>query len=186
MALTLLVASTGCWPHVTLSTLPDRSAPLSERFVAYRRVRPVVGGSWDFRLADGTRIHYAEDLLPLVDPASPVVQAATRVRAARRTYWILESIGLGAMAAAGAIYVTEPSSEGPAWWIGFGLLVAGAATVLAGPLATSSIVPDSRAVFDHLDLSLRHRLGLCGEGPEPIACPTEATAPAAAVSSGPR
>ena len=102
----------GCQGHVTLSA-PPRSASLHERVQSYTQLRPLSmhethitylsGGvptgaarRTDYlQLANGQRIYYAEDILPVVDSASPAAVAAKEAESARDTGNTLFGVGIG-------------------------------------------------------------------------------------------
>jgi hypothetical protein len=200
-------------PHQTL-VAPSAAAPEAERIAAHERlfaradaVSGVRGGTMrtDYLvLGDGTRIHHPEDLIPVVDPASPTARAAAKSAAASESLRRSRSRGsipwyvAGAGIAAGMVVmfsgVRSDDGGGDLILAGTGLMVGSlvgglvAGLILEGDAGERHVeARDERvSAFATYNDDLVKRLALCAEGGDvvPCAAPAEAAAPAAAATPG--
>lgn len=197
-------------PHQTL-VAPSATAPEAERIAAHERlfaradaVSGVRGGTMrtDFLiLGDGTRIHHPEDLIPVVDPASPTARAAAKSAAAsesvRRSHsrsvvpWYVAGAGIGVGTV--MMFSGVRSDDGSALTLaGTGLMVGS----LVGGLVVGMLLEgdvgarhaearDERvSAFATYNDDLVKRLALCTEAGAilPCAAPADTEAPAAAAA----
>jgi hypothetical protein len=171
--------------HAALQT-PESYAPLPERLDAYARLRPVETSSAEFdygpplrthrgdyvKLADGTVIDEAEDLLPLVNPDSG---AADAVHDAERDTRVSHLLYAGAAIATvvGFLVAANAYHNGDDVWtpilVGLG---AGAALGIPAVIENGEASADRRRAFQRLDDSMRARLHLCVAGVQIVECAT--------------
>jgi hypothetical protein len=197
-------------PHQTL-VAPSAAAPEAERIAAHERlfaradaVSGVRGGTMrtDYLvLGDGTRIHHPEDLIPVVDAASPTARAAAKSAAASESWRRSRSKGIVPWYVAGAgigvgtvlMFSGIHSDDGMALTLsGTGLMLGS----LIGGLVAGLIVEgdageryaearDERvSAFATYNDDLVKRLALCAQGGDIVPCaePVDTTVPAAAAA----
>lgn len=219
--LAALVAATlplaGCF-HVNLGAPPPRTAPAAERMTAYERLRPagelhtfraVATGTHSARLehthelvlADGSIVHHADDLLPVVADDSVAAAAARRSGSARRNK-VAWMIGGAVAVAAGTFLVWRGFDQNHEHAFddtdpGDGMIKLGVAVGLGGALVGTlgathqgwTEARERRAAFLAYDAGLRQQLALCVDGlrlvdcapaaepgltPDPVATPSSA------------
>lgn len=192
--LVLFVMLGGCY-HATLDPVsPNASA--QERIAAYNRLRPEaqveditvtankygasVTSQSSVVLADGTTVSDPEDLLPVLDPATPAARAAQRSADAHHTGWMWLLGGMVAIAGGGTLALIDLSSSSDNYnattdtyersshvlsLVGLGAMVFGTFAATIGPMYYGSVARrEGRAAFVTYDASLRQSLRLCVDG----------------------
>lgn len=144
---------------------------MHETHTTYLRGGAPVGASREvdyLQLADGRRVYYPEDLLPVVDENSASAQAATRSRSARSTSYTLKGVGYGGIVLGAGIMLVpllqerEPGEQMSTTPI----LLGGAVMILGGVISLVSGVYSRQAsdeastAFETYDGALRARLDL--------------------------
>jgi hypothetical protein len=177
----------GCAEHLELRA-PPASAPTSERVGAYNELRGLsyhettvttvgtIGAatshSTDYmQLANGGRVYYPEDLLPVVPEDSPSARAAHASRSKRDTAGML-TLGSVLSVAAGAVLVILPITQSDGGHIngtpilfGLGLaLVGGIGFGIASHVVGQSAQDEAATAYETYDNSLLQRLNLCAQG----------------------
>lgn len=197
LALVLSLATAlGCHEHVALNA-PSSSAPIEERASAYNRLHPLsmhethitylhggvpVGAARQvdyLQLADGKRVYYPEDLIPVVEPNGPTAQAAERSESARKTSYTLKGIGAGTIVLGGVIMISpllqsrdpgESMSMTPIW-TGAAVMLAGGLLSLIGGVYSGKAHDEASTAFETYDSSLKANLGLYETAPSVEARP---------------
>ena len=200
----LLIAggALGCHEHVVLNA-PPPSAPLEERTATYEKLHPLtmhethitylrggtpVGATREvdyLQLADGQRVYYPEDLLPVVDESSSTAKAAERSHSARSTSYALKGAGYGGIfLGAGIMLVPVLQSHQPGEsmnmtpiWVGAGVMILGAVVGLVGGTFAGTANDEASTAFETYDESLRDRLDLNRPTNEPGQKPRHKRAP---------
>ncbi|MGN6107216.1 MAG: hypothetical protein ACTHU0_19060 [Kofleriaceae bacterium] len=178
----------GCF-HVSIGHVSPR-ASAETRLRAYQGLRPaersiaitrdqhhqVVETESSMTLADGTEVHHADDLLPVLDPGSPAAHAARRSASARRGKWAFEVAGMAAIAGGFVVALAGADSDTDETFsrtttIGLGIVLAGAAMYLTGHWYYARAEESARrAAFATYDESLRQSLQLCVQGMQVVDC----------------
>jgi len=205
VSLIIATAVSGCAtapPHLSLAGPAPTAAP-EARVAAYERLRPGgsnltltahngQGGNADphFILrGHGQRVHYADDLVPVVAPDSATATTAVRSghnlrKALPRLRWgmgLFVGGGLAAIGGGTTALVTENGAYGYIAVAGAAAIIAGGVTMLSGFPAARLAGNDRVSAFATYDGDLRHRLGVCVQGLAVVACdvaPARATPPA--------
>ncbi|MGC4093363.1 MAG: hypothetical protein QM756_36815 [Polyangiaceae bacterium] len=192
----LALSAAGCHEHVGLNA-PAAQAPFDERVDAYKGLRPLslhethitylqggvpVGASRQtdyLQIANGRRVYYPEDILPVVDSASPSALAAQESESARSTGNTLMAVagggyvlGLGVMLY--PVLQTREPGEGintTPLILGAGIAIASSIVYLVGRSFHSSANDEAATAFETYDDGLRKRLRLCREGNQVNDCP---------------
>jgi len=203
IAILLASASWGCSiPHHVLSA-PSATASEAERIAAYERlfVRASAGtvltdgsavvGSTDFLvLGDGTRIVYAEDLLPVVDPDSPTGRAARRIRSgrARSHPWGMAgglSFGAGIITSVALVYYLKDDGKVIGGFAGVTSgFVVGLAFAMVAIAKEGDLSGDRISAFTTYNSDLLKHLDLCVVGTRVRACNREVPERPTEASSG--
>jgi hypothetical protein len=188
----LLAVAAGCF-HVTLDPVPP-AASFEQRATAYRRLRPaahnvelvVTGNRYGvsvreestLALADGTTVRHADDLLPVIESASPAARAAERSGSARQMKWTM-FVGSVVAATAGTWLMLESidrdfeqeGSGGGMMYSGIGLFTAGTIMALVGQFYYQRVEhSERRSAFATYEESLRGSLRLCVNGMQLVDC----------------
>lgn len=196
-----------CARHVSLEA-PRPDAPFEERRASYERLRPagthhqvVVTATANtvsatthtsLILGNGSTVHHAEDLLPVVASDSPTAEAARTFEQQRSRANVGFTIStIGAVVAFGSMIVPLANDdigdgESPSiFWPG--VVVGGLAFFIAGGVAFYSVgqANDAKAAaFATYDSSLRANLRLCVDGTRLVECGA-AEAPPPVVETAP-
>lgn len=199
MAVVLLVACQP--PHVQLAPLPPTATP-GQRVQAYGQLHAVSEKTtWStscsgrggcstsvqktLLLADGTHVHYPEDLLPVVAPdsgAARAVHASLRAKRKSRNYGLL---ALASVAALGFVAIRSfpPPDDGFSTASKVGLALTGGATLVTA-FASWHYYYEAAALFgDANELyndGLAQQLDVCADGFRIVPCetmPAPGTAP---------
>lgn len=191
--LILTVFAQACAAHVQLPVAPTKNAQLEERQGFYDEYGPLVlrqptaqasinqqpgiaSGPLNFLLLNnGVRVEAAEDLLPLVDDASPAAQAAREAQGAESLMWGT-LIGMSAIGGLGSALMFSSMAVDLAMFsdnyqtlmpVSVGLLAGGSVLMLASlallPLevnAGNRLARERDTAFLTYDMSLKKRLGL--------------------------
>jgi hypothetical protein len=190
--------SAACHEHIELRA-PESSAPEPARLRAYQELAPLsyhetqvayVSGygfpvgtvkKTDYlQLADGRRVYYAEDILPVVPDDSPAALAANDSSSNRHLSNLLYAGGVAAIVAGAALMVApfvthDPASQEPFNWtpalVGLGISIGGG----VGLLSASSIVDNNSqdqaaSAFETYEPAVRKKLALCRDGDRVYAC----------------
>jgi hypothetical protein len=123
------------------------------------------------QLANGGRVYYPEDLLPVVPDDSPPAKAAHASRSKRDTAGML-TLGSVLSVAAGAVLVILPLTQssqghvnGTPILFGLGLAVFGGAGFgIASHFVSESAQDEAATAYETYDRSLLDRLNLCAQG----------------------
>jgi len=106
LGLAAAVASGGCQSHIQLRAAAGPAAPLAQRLLDYRALKPMTPVRQPYLyvmtavqrhfllLADGRRVHDPQDLLAVVRPDSPTARYAGKVRRLRRIQFWVGLVGL--------------------------------------------------------------------------------------------
>ncbi|HEY5947957.1 MAG TPA: hypothetical protein VIV40_20815 [Kofleriaceae bacterium] len=180
----VVVVLVGCKPHVTLVPPPPDATP-DQRVQAFNQLHAVsektttttsCGGGGgcsttvekELNLANGTRVYYPDDLLPVVHPES---ESAREVHAARRAVsrqrtWALAALGF---AIGGVVIFTQTDNGKAAFLIGGGGILVSA--FFAWRNYFESIDHISRA-NETYNAGLAQRLDVCVSGFYVVPCET--------------
>lgn len=170
--------------HVRLSA-PTASAPGEDRVAAYEQLQPVdyqetatsVDGtsytSADYvLLGDGTKVTFADDLLPLVPRDSSAAESMRLSRLYRNVNHLL--FGGGVIAVLGGLFLAgEGRSEGSTLLTAAGTTLA-VSGVISFTLLNWSANRSSEAAskaFREYDAALRRRLHVCSRDDRVVPCP---------------
>ena len=178
-----------CHAHQEL-VAPDSAASVAEREAAYGDLRPLsyhethitytrgfvpVGTEKQvdyLQLADGRRVYYPEDILPVVPEGSPAAEAADSSHSSRTTGVTLQALGFTGMFAGLAIstvplLLRDPEEDLNLTPVYGGLAVVGLGTILyfVGRSIYGTSHDEAATAFETYDSGLRQRLGCSGPGP---------------------
>jgi hypothetical protein len=175
---------TGCAAHVDL-TAPAADASLRSRVRAYDQLKSlsyhqtttvVVGRfgassstSTDYmQLANGTRVYYPEDVLPVVPEGSPAAVAAQSSESNRNVATTLLLTGIAAGIAGTVVAVvpfTQPNDSGQVnltpVFVGLGIVGAAAIVELISGVFRHSSADDAATAYETYDASLLQKLQVC-------------------------
>jgi hypothetical protein len=198
---------TGCAAHVAFPRAPPRDAPYVARVQAYNAYRPLAvqytttvsnsryGGSsvstvaTGLLLANGTRVVYPEDLIPLAGDPSPMTNMARETLRVQSIGTALVWSGFGALLVGTGLVVggfmslfTGSVSGNSA---ALPLMVTGGAFMLTAPIILTLIgggfgvaaARNRETAYQLFEPSLRQNLGLCGDGTQLGDCPTADSSP---------
>lgn len=194
LTLVFLVVSVGCMQHVKLELPPPATAPVEERVQAFEQLKPriyhefrtvnqfgaTVSSSTSLLLANGKKVYYPEDLLPVVGPDSllkdPIAKYFEHLRLSNALSWsgiTVEIIGLG-------VYLGGISNDfrgghyefGATSGVGLGLVLVGLAAVMAGVYYGFRAEEDRATAFDLYREALLNRLELREAKSGPALIPT--------------
>lgn len=197
----IVVATTGCMPHVNLSA-PPATASSAERLAAYDRLSPrgltAMPGrhnsdpdSGYMVLGDGSVISHPDDVLPVIAPDSPPARAGRAYRSSWRSTkgWLIAGASTLVVAiATTAIGIDMMDDPAPERSMKFALATAlpGAALGLTffgiGTYYAVDAYRERISAFHTYDDALRRRLGLCVDGLRVVDC-AGANPPATASTS---
>jgi hypothetical protein len=174
-----------CYDRALLKA-PNAAAPIEQREAAYERLRPIsyhqthliyVQGSvpvateksTDYlQLADGTRVQYPEDILPVVPKGSPSALAAERSQTKRTTAGTIQGIGfvsaIAGMALVVAPIVSRDTGEDfntTPLYAGLGMVLAGGILFMVGRSFRSDAADEAATAYETYDAGLREHLGIC-------------------------
>jgi hypothetical protein len=184
----------GCAAHVDLSA-PPAMAPMEARVDAYNQLRGLsyhetttttygslgassTSHSADYmQLANGTRVYFPEDVLPVVAEDSAPARSAVASESKRGTAHLL-TLGAVLSVAAGVALALIPiatSKEGDVngtpVLVGLGLgILGGAGFGIAAHFVSESAQDEAATTYETYDIGLRSRLGLCGGDGSPVDC----------------
>lgn len=125
-------------------------------------------------LGDGTHIHHAADLTPVVEPGSAASEALKRSASRRLEATILNYVG-GALMLGGASYIavsavkTGPGRDDNAIIMGLGVLIGGGIILVGGVVhavaggVRGSAKATDRVAFEHYNSGLALRLHVCAD-----------------------
>jgi hypothetical protein len=181
------LGTVACASHVDLRA-PAASAPLDTRLAAYDELKGLsyhettvttygtIGSSTShstdyMQLANGTRVYYPEDLLPVVPDDSPSAKAATASESKRETAHML-TWGTVASAVAGAALIVLPFTtaseghvDGTPILIGLGIAVFGGIGFgIASHFVAESAQDEAATAYETYDRGLQQKLNLCARG----------------------
>jgi hypothetical protein len=176
---------TGCASHVDL-TAPPPLAPVSARVAAYEDLKglsyrsttvttygsfgPTTTHSTDYmQLANGARVYYPEDILPVVAEGSPPAVAAEASKSKRETAgWLALASALsvvGGLTVAVVGVTSGGDSRGVPLALGLGIgFVGGLGFGLAARFVSASAQDEAATAFETYDRGLLQRLRLCASG----------------------
>lgn len=180
----LTILLVGCKPHVTLVPPPPNASP-DERVAAFERLAAVsekmtittscrtMGGCSEtveltLNLANGTQVHHAEDLLPMVPPDSETAQAVHASHRASRRTWMWAGLAAGALVA-GFVVFDATDNEKLAFAVGGGGIVVGA---LMAWRSTNEETHQIRRANETYNDGLARTLRVCVDGYIVEACDT--------------
>jgi hypothetical protein len=169
-------------------TAPPASAPVQTRVDAYNQLKGLSyhettvttygtfgGGSTShstdyMQLANGTRVYYPEDVLPVVAEDSPPAKAAEASQSKRETAHYL-TLGAVAAVAAGIVLAVLPIAtakdgnvEGTPILIGLGVgLFGGAGLGIAAHFVGNSAQDEAATTYETYDTGLLQKLNLCAK-----------------------
>lgn len=185
-----LVVAVGCLPgchaHHELEA-PTSAASIESREAAYEQLKPIsyhethitylqggmpVGAAKQvdyLQLADGRRIYYPEDILPVVPEESPAALAAESSRSARTTSRTLQAFGIGGWVVGTSLMVapllSTPEPDGSRdltlLYAGLGVVGVGSIVYLVAMPFRSDAHDEAATAFETYDAGLRDRLGIC-------------------------
>ena len=120
------------------------------------------------QLADGTRVYYAENILPVVPKGSPSAVAAERSESKRTTAGTLQGIAFAGIVIGTGVVVApilsrdsgEEFSPTPLY-VGAGLVLASGILFFIGRSFRSDSHDEAATAFEMYDAGLRQHLGLC-------------------------
>jgi hypothetical protein len=183
----------GCAAHVDLQA-PPASAPVQTRLDAYEKLESLsyhqstittIGRfgsstthSTDYmQLANGTRVYYPEDVLPVVPEDSPTAVAAQASQSKRDTARILTLASI-VSAVAGVALIVLPFTQSSAGhvsatpiFIGLGVgILGGSGFGFAAHAVGESSQDEAATAYETYDSSLLQRLGLCASGSGATGC----------------
>jgi hypothetical protein len=188
-----------CHAHQEL-VAPDSSASIEEREAAYEQLKPLsyhethityvrgfvpVGTEKQvdyLQLADGRRVYYPEDILPVVPEDSSAAAAAQSSESARTTSTTLRALGVGGWVVGGVIAFVpfftprdydEPINLTPVW-AGLAVVGVGSILYLVGGGFSSTANDEAATAFETYDTGLRERLGICSPTDRSPACRRQA------------
>ncbi len=189
-----LVYSSGCYQHLDLPQLSPH-APLKTRVDNYNRYhainsvvvsvtnadtgRKVADIPRFLQIEDGRRIHYAEDMLPVVGDQTISGRAATKSRIFRRWGhttsiggYILSLSGMMGMVAVAPAVASEDQSAAstPTFWVSAGVLVSGTIAYFVGRHLFSREYDEEMVAFSNYNKSIRNNLNLCLHGEVVLDC----------------
>ncbi len=198
LAVALLATLGACEPHQQLSA-PPATAAEAERVAAYEKLQPLSMHRTDItylqggvavgherevdylQVADGRRVYYAEDILPVVPEGSPAAIAAKRSSSKRQLADGLYWGGIAALTAGAALFLTplfleedeqtgEPAFDPPLALSG-GLMLAGGGLIIASKLPSRSSHDEAQTAFETYEPALRKKLDLCVIERTLVSCP---------------
>jgi hypothetical protein len=155
-----------CRSHVALSA-PQPSAPVAERVQAYDQLPVGSYRSVDYlQLANGARVYYPDDLLPIVPPDSPTAKAVDASVSKRHTATGLGYGAIGAFVGGAALAIIPfAASHGETKSTllpGIGIaLIGGIGLSIAAKVVGASAEDEAATAFETYHDSLVRRLNLC-------------------------
>lgn len=184
-----LWGAVGCVQHVSIGSVPPRSAPFAQRAAAWQRLRPVgmgyqdvvnvrggavvSGGAFVERefnrivLGDGVEVRAPEDLLPALEADSPAAAAAARAGSFRDARNALELGGglllIGSVIGLPIAATVDDSSLSSRLTVAMLVSAAvGGVGVLIGALFIRPEAAEAqREAFSAYRVGLDRRLGVC-------------------------
>ena len=176
---------TACGPRHVILKAPSADAPAEERMKAYEELAPSsvrvtrfiskygTSESVDsLRLADGRRVYYPEDLLPVVHPSSDaagnILEIDDHARKARYTFWG----GFAAIIAGSALMIVDLSNQkrGVPFYGGAALGLGGVIAIPVSSFFSAQASQARSSAFLNYDDGLRRRLDLCRNDEEVAPC----------------
>ncbi|MFT7582066.1 MAG: hypothetical protein ACI9MR_003747 [Myxococcota bacterium] len=165
-----------CIQHVTLDA-PPVTVSFEQRVQAYESLRPkerntvMVNGSVTNRsitLANGTKVHAPDDLLPVVEPNSDTALYAISSRDDRDIKEGFFGAAFGFVGAGTVAWLIDPPQEGnfttAGVWTAIGLALGAGVSVIVAMVHDSSADDAAAEAFDAYDHDLQQRLRIEAPG----------------------
>lgn len=181
-------------PHASF-VIPPRDASYEQRLEAYEELRPATEKRAVFKrkkrrepgtpleLANGTKVHYAEDLDTLVPPGSVTAEAIEKslIHRRKQQVWAGFATGFSALSTSGlslGLVVLSRADAEKGQNIGIGVAIS---SVIVGAVSLALFIPMSRSqdllaqqatedAFVNYDQALRVSLGICQDGDKLVDC----------------
>jgi hypothetical protein len=186
IALLACLALTGCASHVDL-VAPPATASVQTRVEAFDKLKGIsyhsttittvgvyggasTGHSTDYmQLANGERVYFPEDILPVVPEDSPSAKAAEASRSKRDTTRTLTWLAIASVAAGAVLAITPIATahngnvDGTIVLGGLGLAILGGAGFgIAAHFVGESAEDEAATAYETYDAGLAQKLNLCG------------------------